>query len=117
MRILRLISVLWFCGFSAFSQSQSTPSSDAIWIDVRTEAEFNESGVEGTYNITHTEIADRISEITTDLDAPIQLFCRSGVRAGKARKVLLDLGYTNVTNEGGYIEVGKKLGSNIHQDN
>lgn len=104
MRILRLISVLWFCGFSAFSQSEP-PIADGIWIDVRTEAEFEDQGIEGTYNITHTEIAERIAEITTDHKAAIHLFCRSGVRANKAKQALEALGYTNVTNEGGYVEV------------
>lgn len=106
MRILRLFSVLWFCGFSAISQSQST---DGLWIDVRSEEEVAEHAVSGTYHIPHTDIANRIAEVTSDKDATIHLFCRSGGRAKIARKALLDMGYTNVINEGGYVEAEKKL--------
>lgn len=114
MRILRFLSVLWFCGLSVFSHSQI--SKDDIWIDVRTEKEFREKQIEGTFNITHTEITEKIATITTDLDAPIRVFCRSGRRSGLARKALMDMGYTNVTNEGGFVEAEAKLNKIIKSD-
>lgn len=108
MRILRFLSVLWFCGLSAFSHSQES-ATNGIWIDVRSEQEVQEHKVKGTHNIPHGEIADRIAEITTDKQARIHLFCRSGGRANIAKKALEELGYTNVLNEGGFIEVEAKF--------
>jgi phage shock protein E len=72
-----------------------------VWIDVRSVDEYSEDHISSTENIPHTEIAMRISDLDLDKDAPIKLFCRSGVRAGLALTALQDLGYTNVENVGG----------------
>lgn len=72
-----------------------------VWIDVRSLDEYNEDHMSNTENIPHTEIAMQISDLDLDKDAPIKLFCRSGVRAGLALTALQDLGYTNVENVGG----------------
>lgn len=72
-----------------------------VWIDVRTLDEYNEDHISNTEHIPHTEIAMQISDLDLDKDAPIKLFCRSGVRAGLALTALQDLGYTNVENVGG----------------
>jgi len=72
-----------------------------VWIDVRTLDEYNEDHISNTEHIPHTEIAAQISDLDLDKDAPIKLFCRSGVRAGLALTTLQDLGYTNVENVGG----------------
>lgn len=72
-----------------------------VWIDVRTLEEYNEDHISNTEHIPHVEIAARISDLDLDKDAPIKLFCRSGVRAGIAQTALQDLGYTNVENVGG----------------
>jgi|TARA_B100001059_G_scaffold234726_1_gene278045 phage shock protein E len=84
--------------FMAFSIQAET----AYWIDVRTASEHSSGHIEGSMNIPHGDIAEQIATVTKDKDAEIHLYCRSGGRAGKALKALTDLGYTNVTNEGGY---------------
>jgi phage shock protein E len=73
-----------------------------IWIDVRTADEFNAGHIEGAAHIPYEEIAARISEITTDKNATIHLYCRSGNRSGIAQQTLLAMGFNNAVNEGGY---------------
>lgn len=90
--------------FMAFSIQAET----AYWIDVRTDAEHSMGHLEGSTNIPHGDIADKIAAVTEDKNAEIHLYCRSGGRAGKALNVLKDLGYTNVVNEGGYSAIKMK---------
>lgn len=73
-----------------------------IWIDVRTTEEFNTGHIEGAAHIPYEEIAARISEITTDKNATIHLYCRSGNRSGIAQQTLQAMGFKNAINEGGY---------------
>ncbi|MYM64095.1 rhodanese-like domain-containing protein [Pseudomaricurvus sp. HS19] len=77
-------------------------AADPIWIDVRSAGEWQSGHLEQALHVPHTEIGDRIADITADKDAPIYLYCRSGRRAGVAKEALEKLGYTNVTNVGGY---------------
>lgn len=73
-----------------------------IWIDVRTTDEFNSGHIEGAAHIPYEEIATRISEVTTDKNARIHLYCRSGNRSGIAQQTLQAMGFKNAVNEGGY---------------
>ncbi|WP_152625293.1 rhodanese-like domain-containing protein [Cellvibrio sp. OA-2007] len=76
-----------------------------IWIDVRTTDEFNAGHIEGAAHIPYEEIAMRIAEVTTDKDAKIHLYCRSGNRSGIAQQTLQAMGFTNTINEGGYEQI------------
>lgn len=73
-----------------------------IWIDVRTTDEFNAGHIKGAAHIPYEEIAARIGEITSDKEAKIHLYCRSGNRSGIAQQTLQAMGFTNTVNEGGY---------------
>ena len=84
-----------------------TGKDTAVWIDVRSAAEYQTGHLENAYNISHVEIAQRISEVVTDKGKKINLYCGSGGRAEIARKALADLGYTHVTNAGGYRDLVK----------
>ena len=49
-------------------------------------------------------MADNIRKnfnLTSNFDSEIYLYCRSGNRSGKAKKILDDIGFTNVINAGG----------------
>jgi phage shock protein E len=72
------------------------------WIDVRTPEEYAAGHLQGAVNIPFNEIAERIDEVTTDKNAEIHVYCASGGRSGIAREDLLELGYKNVINDGGY---------------
>ena len=83
-----------------------SPSEPPVFvIDVRSREEWDTGHVQQAILIPHTEIADRIAEVTTDKNARIVLYCAVGGRAGKAQAVLESLGYTAVENGGGYDDV------------
>lgn len=82
--------------------AQESLEKEGLWIDVRTVEEYNRGHIEGALNIPHGDIAHRISAIATDLEQPIHLYCQSGVRSGLALEILMEMGYQNVVNEGGY---------------
>ena len=78
------------------------------WIDVRTPEEYAGGHVSQAVDIPYQQISDRIGEVTTDKDALIYLYCRSGHRAGIAKAALEDAGYSNVINLGSLEEALKK---------
>lgn len=79
-----------------------------IWIDVRSSEEFQSGHLPGAVNIPHTEIAERIGEVSKDKNDTIHLYCRSGRRSGQALETLQKAGYKQVSNEGGYEDLVKK---------
>lgn len=89
------------------ADADATPAagSDVIVIDVRSEDEWNSGHVDQAIHIPHTEIGERISEVTDDKDAKIVLYCAVGGRAGMAKAKLEELGFTNIENGGGYEDV------------
>jgi phage shock protein E len=84
--------------------SAGASAAETYWIDVRSTEEYAEGHIPGAINIPHTEIVERIGEVTTDRDAPIYLYCRSGRRSDLARNALQQAGYTGVTDLGGLQE-------------
>jgi len=93
------VAGLLFCG-TAFSTD--------LLIDVRSEAEYRESRIDGAINIPHNEIGSAIQKYEKNLQAPIKLYCRSGRRSALAKETLEKMGYTRVTNLGG-IDSARKL--------
>lgn len=79
-----------------------------IWIDVRTPEEFAEGHIEGAVNIPFEQISHRISEVTTDKNASINLYCRSGRRSAIALNTLKEMGFVNLTNQGSYQDLVAK---------
>lgn len=98
--MLRHLNYFLITGFMLIMSSLT--QADAIWIDVRTTDEFNAGHIAGAAHIPYEEIASRISEITTDKNATIHLYCRSGNRSGIAQQTLHAMGFNNALNEGGY---------------
>ena len=76
-----------------------------IWIDVRSPSEFADGHVAGAVNIPVERLTQQIANISTDKTAPINLYCRSGRRAESAYNKLLEMGYQNVVNHGGFDEL------------
>jgi len=75
-----------------------------ILLDVRTEAEFQESRIDGALLIPYDEIRDRIEAEIPDKNATILIYCRSGRRSAAAAADLAALGYTNIYDFGGIID-------------
>ncbi len=74
-------------------------------IDVRTDEEFDSGHLQGAINIPYQIIGEHIADLNSSKNQEIILYCRSGRRAEIAKTTLLDLGYTNVNNAGGYEEI------------
>lgn len=70
----------------------------AIVIDVRTPLEYKTGHFKGSKLIPHDEIEFRIKELEQYKDKPILLYCRSGNRAGFAKRILEKYGFKNVVN-------------------
>jgi len=90
--------------FSIFSHARTV-------IDVRTLDEWNSGHLESAINIEWQNITSIQSNIPKNEE--IYLYCRSGNRSGKATKILLDAGYTNVINAGSIEEASSLLDINI----
>jgi len=73
----------------------------ALIIDVRTPAEWETGHLAHAKHIEWQVIDEKITDLTKDKNATIYVYCRSGNRSGKAKKILDQLGYTNVINAGG----------------
>lgn len=81
---------------------------EGIWIDVRSVAEYQQGHLENALNITNEHISEKIPTIAPNKDTPIHLYCRSGSRAEVVKTTLTNMGYTNVTNHGGYDDLIKQ---------
>jgi len=93
MKVFSLIALLMLSGFAL--------AADPVWIDVRTAGEFKSGHLEVATNIPFGDVAEEVPALVSDKEAPVYLYCRSGNRAGKAKKALEAEGYTNVKNVGG----------------
>ena len=91
--------------------SSALLAADPVWIDVRTADEYNKGHVSQAVNIPYDELSEGISALTTDKDASIYVYCRSGRRSGIAKETLENLGYTRVDNVGGIEDAMKKSAS------
>ena len=87
------------------AESEAAGESFEFVIDVRSQREWDAGHVERAAHIPYTEITERIAEVTGDKNARIVVYCAVGGRAGKAKRALERLGYTNVENAGGYDDV------------
>ena len=83
-------------GVSEFEDGiQDNP--DGFLLDVRTQAEWEQDGhLENATLIPHTELESRESELPSNKDGLILLYCRSGNRSQDAAQTLLDMGFTNL---------------------
>ncbi|MGB7348028.1 MAG: rhodanese-like domain-containing protein [Pirellulaceae bacterium] len=97
---------------TATSEKPSTQSVDSdgseFVIDVRSQDEWDSGHVQKAVHIPHTQIAERIAEVTEKKDAKIVIYCAVGGRAGTAKTALEKLGYTNVINAGGFDDIKTK---------
>ena len=78
---------------------------DALLLDVRTWWEFSLYRLPGAKNIWVGDLYKRLNEVSEALggekNRAIVVYCTKGVRAEKAKQILMEAGYTRVTNLGG----------------
>jgi phage shock protein E len=100
------------CGLGGMDVEEITINKNSTVIDVRTEREFRDGHLNNALNIPYGEISNKINDHVTDKNKEIILYCRSGRRSGIAKKVLDDMGYTNVINAGAYKKLKKNEAEN-----
>ena len=71
-------------------------------IDVRTPEEYDAGHLTGAVNVDvqAADFHERVNGL--DKSAHYVLYCRSGSRAGAAADMMLDMGFTDVVNAGGF---------------
>ena len=82
---------------------------NGIIIDVRSRGEYSSGHVKDSINIPHTEIRNKIDEYVKDKNTPINVYCAAGSRASSAKSILINMGFTNVANLGGYSNAVSKI--------
>lgn len=78
-----------------FGDVEAYLAKDAIVLDVRTDAEYNEGHVEGSKHIVLDFLPDHIDEIKA-WNKPVITCCRSGARSGRAEEFLVDHGIDTI---------------------
>lgn len=86
-------------------RAQHTP--DALVVDVRTPSEYAAGHLAGARlaDVTAPDFEQRIRELAPDPTQPVYLYCRSGNRSAFAAERLLELGYTQAVDIGGFDEL------------
>ena len=98
-----LALVLWF-GYKWWNSKRvlgmlpELKKEGALFVDVRSTAEFASANAPGTVNIPLQELGSRLAEIPKT--APVVLCCASGTRSGMAKMMLKKNGYQRVYNIG-----------------
>lgn len=73
-------------------------SQGAILIDVRSNQEYREGNLQGAINIPDFEIANRIQKEIPKKNQLIVLYCQYGGRSKNAMAMMKKMGYTNIYN-------------------
>lgn len=85
--------------FGSMAQAQQ------IWIDVRSDEEYHSEHIDGDTHIPLATLDAEALAARYGKDAEIMLYCRSGNRAGQAKTLLENAGFTKVSNAGGIATV------------
>jgi len=109
LSLFLLFSLQGFAGQSAATETEIHNDASPIWIDVRTDGEYQAGHLDAAIHIPYEEIEDRINALQLAADQPIYLYCVSGRRAGIALETLSGLGYTRLTNMGSFEEAQQWL--------
>ena len=84
--------------------SAAAVSSEPLIVDVRSKEEFSGGAFPGAINIPVDELPKRIGELGSR-SRELTLYCASGARSAYGQRVLLQLGFTNVKNGGGLMQM------------
>ena len=88
-------------------------AADGVFVlDVREPHEYEIARIPGTTLIPLSELNKRVGEL--DATADIVVHCKSGVRSGKAQRLLKDMGFSRVTNlTGGILRWSDDVDSSV----
>ncbi|WP_227431148.1 rhodanese-like domain-containing protein [Psychrobacter sp. I-STPA6b] len=103
-------------GVGSVSAISGIAQAQTVWVDVRTPAEFATGHVVNAKNLPYENIVSLAVAQGYDKDDTILLYCRSGHRAGIARRSLLGAGYQNVQNLGGFDDLVETGAVKVNQN-
>lgn len=86
------------------SNKTSGSSNEPLVVDVRTQEEFVSGAFPGAINIPLDELQHRVSELGNP-SRDITLYCASGARSSYGQNILSRMGFTNVKNGGGIMQM------------
>ena len=92
---------------------QDLLATESLIIDVRTDNEWNNGYIENAKHIPISELKKRLNEIQALKYQPVFTYCAAGKRAERAKNLLIENGFTNVTNLGGIQDASKELDKDI----
>lgn len=95
MNKLRIL-VLLICSFWA-----QLGFGKEVWIDVRSVLEHQYDHITGDLHLPIAQFSEAVGTWSYAKEDTFYLYCAAGVRAEKAKRLLLELGYKNVRNVGG----------------
>ena len=75
-----------------------------IFVDVRSQWEYEEDHLPNAKHVPLEEVAFRIPDFR-QMEGPVVLYCRSGNRSGMAVRLLQQAGVKNVYNGGGLTDL------------
>src|SRR3954454_18858677 len=87
--------------------------SDAVWVDVREQDEWQEGHLPGAVHIPRGYLESRVEGVAPAKDTPIVLYCASAARSAFAAKTLRELGYDAVYSLAGGFTDWKRNGLEI----
>lgn len=77
------------------SDARALVENGALLVDVRSEGEYADGGIEGSINIPIQELASRMDELG-DRNREIVVYCQSGGRSAMAKRLLESNGFSKV---------------------
>lgn len=80
---------------------------DAQIVDVRSRAEFSGGHIKGSINIPLQELESHLKKLKKD--KPVITCCVSGMRSASAKNILLQNGFREVHNGGGWSSLERKI--------
>lgn len=115
MKRIALLLVFLLTGLSSLKLvpvSQAAEKNDnVVWIDVRSQREYRRGHIAGAVNIPHGDIGHRIFVEVPDTFTEVHIYDGSqGTFAGIALEMLMEIGFQEVVNEGGYDALLEKQG-------
>jgi len=107
MKRITLLLVFLLTGLSLFELVPASKAAELndniVWIDVRSQREYRCGHIEGAINIPHGDIGHRIFVDVPDTFIEVHIYDGSqGTFAGIALEMLMEIGFQEVVNEGGY---------------
>ena len=77
----------------------------AILLDVRSNQEYNEGHLQGAINIPDYELRNRVQKEIPKKNQSIVIYCQYGGRSRNAYNMMKNMGYTNLWNLSGGLDM------------